>query len=103
LLTEFLSDVRYEVTLFKRTVNGETRDSKNSGNEFLNELDSSAVLEVADDRSILNFYTDFCQSDLCSQVQNGKFMYEDGSHLSSVGSLLLEPKIKQSLDLLLNN
>ena len=100
---EFLSDVRYEVTLFKRTVNGETRDSKNSGNEFLNELDSSAVLEVADDRSILNFYTDFCQSDLCSQVQNGKFMYEDGSHLSSVGSLILEPKIKQSLDLLLNN
>ena len=99
---EFSSDVRYEVTLLTRTVKGEQR-SGNSGNKFLNDLDATAVMEVFHDRSILNFYNEFCQVDRCAQVQNGKFMYEDGSHLSSVGSLILAPRIKQSLELLLNN
>jgi peptidoglycan/LPS O-acetylase OafA/YrhL len=94
---EFLLDVRYDVTLLKRSISLEKRDSKTSGNEFLNDLDSAAVMVVADERSSLNLYTEFCQSDLCSQVQNGKFMYEDGSHLSSVGSLAVTPMIKESL------
>jgi len=99
---EFMSDVRYEVTLLKRSISGEKRDSMRD-NEFLNDLDRSAVKDVTDDRSIMNLYSEFCNSDLCFQVQDGKFMYEDGSHLSSVGSLILEPKIKRSLDLLLDN
>ena len=94
---EFLSDVRYEVTLLKRTISVEKRDSRTSGNEFLNDLDSAAVMAVVDERSLLNLYAEFCQSDSCSQVQNGKFMYEDGSHLSSVGSLAVTPMIKESL------
>ena len=96
---EFSSDVRNVLTLFKRTVDGEER-SANFQNEFLNELDATAVMEVFDDRSILNLYNVFCLAGRCSQVQNGKLMYEDDSHLSSVGSLALIPQIKQSLLLL---
>ena len=96
---EFSSDVRNVLTLFKKTVDGEER-SANFQNEFLNELDATAVMEVFDDRSILNLYNTFCLAGRCSQVQNGKLMYEDETHLSSVGSLALIPRIKQSLLLL---
>ncbi len=98
---EFSSDVRYEVTLLKKKIRGEKRELMNSGNEFLNDLESSAVREVADERSILNLYPVFCQDDLCISVQKGKFMYEDGSHLSSVGSLAVTPQLEKSLSLLL--
>jgi peptidoglycan/LPS O-acetylase OafA/YrhL len=100
---EFASDVRYEVTILRQNVLGEDRSVLNSGNEFLNEMDTNAVMKVFDDRSILNFYRQFCTSDLCSQVKAGKFMYEDGSHLSSVGSMVVAPEVEQALRLLIQN
>jgi len=100
---EFASDVRYEVTILKPHVNGEDRTLLNRGNEFLNDMDTNAVMKVFDDRSILNLYRQFCTSDLCSQVKDGKFMYEDGSHLSSVGSLVIAPVLEQALSLLIQN
>ena len=100
---EFAADVRYEVTMLKQHVNGEDRTVLNRGNEFLNEMDTNAVMKVFDDRSILNLYRQFCTSDVCSQVKDGKFMYEDGSHLSSVGSLVIAPVLEQALSLLIQN
>ena len=97
---EFPLDFRSGLTLMNRTIIKVQRKS-NSGNEFLNDLEASAVMGVFSGRSILNFYSELCQSDLCSQVQNGKFMYEDGSHLSSVGSLAFTPLIVKSLSALL--
>ena len=98
---EFASDVRYEVTILKQHVNGEDRTLLNRGNEFLNRMDTNAVMKVFDDRSVLNLYSQFCTSVLCSQVIDGKFMYEDGSHLSSVGSMVMAPHIEQALRLLI--
>ena len=98
---EFASDVRYEVTILKQHVNGEDRTLLNRGNEFLNRMDANAVMKVFDDRSVLNLYSQFCTSVLCSQVIDGKFMYEDGSHLSSVGSMAMAPHIEQALRLLI--
>jgi len=98
---EFASDVRYEVTILKQHVNGEDRTVSNRENEFLNDMDTNAVMKVFDDRSILNLYTQFCNSDLCSQVKAGKFMYEDGSHLSSVGSMSVAPDIEQAIRMLI--
>jgi hypothetical protein len=100
---EFASDVRYEVTILKQHVVGEDRTVLNRGNEFLNEMDTKAVMRVFDDRSILNLYRQFCTSDLCSQVKDSKFMYEDGSHLSSVGSMVVAPEVEQALRLLIQN
>ena len=100
---EFVSDVRYEVTILNQHVIGEDRTMLNRGNEFLNEMDTTAVMKVFDNRSILNLYRQFCTSDLCSQVKDGKFMYEDGSHLSSVGSLVIAPVLEQALSLLIQN
>jgi hypothetical protein len=100
---EFAADVRYEVTMLKQHVIGEDRTVLNRGNEFLNEMDTNAVMKVFDDRSILNLYRQFCTSDVCSQVKDGKFMYEDGSHLSSVGSLVIAPVLEQALSLLIQN
>jgi peptidoglycan/LPS O-acetylase OafA/YrhL len=100
---EFASDVRYEVTILKQHVIGEDRTVLNRGNEFLNEMDTKAVMRVFDDRSILNLYRQFCTSDLCSQVKDSKFMYEDGSHLSSVGSMVVAPEVEQALRLLIQN
>jgi lysophospholipase L1-like esterase len=73
----------------------------NSGNEFLNEMDTNAVMKVFDDRSILNLYSQFCTLELCSQVKDGALMYEDGSHLSSVGSMFVAPALEQALSLLI--
>ena len=98
---EFASDVRYEVTILKQHVNGEDRTVLNRENEFLNEMDANAVMKVFDDRSILNLYRQFCTSGLCSQVKDGKFMYEDGSHLSSLGSMFIAPALEQALRLLI--
>jgi len=100
---EFASDVRYEVTIFKQHVNGEDRTLLNRGNEFLNGMETNAVMKVFDDRSILNLYRQFCTSGLCSQEKDGKFMYEDGSHLSSVGSMAVAPEVEQALRLLIQN
>jgi len=100
---EFASDVRYEVTILKPHVNGEDRTLLNRGNEFLNGMETNAVMKVFDDRSILNLYRQFCTSGFCSQVKNGKFMYEDGSHLSSVGSMAVAPEVEQALRLLFQN
>ena len=100
---EFASDVRYEVTILKKHVTGEDRTVLNRGNEFLNEMDTKAVMTVFDDRSILNLYRQFCTSVSCSQVKDGKFMYEDGSHLSSVGSMVVAPEVEQALRLLVQN
>jgi peptidoglycan/LPS O-acetylase OafA/YrhL len=98
---EFASDVRYEVTILKQHVLGENRSMLNSGNEFLNEMDTNAVMKVFDDRSILNLYSQFCTLELCSQVKDGALMYEDGSHLSSVGSMFVAPALEQALSLLI--
>ena len=100
---EFASDVRYEVTILKQHVIGEDRTVLNRGNEILNKMDTNAVMRVFDDRSILNLYSQFCTSDLCSQVRDGKFMYEDGSHLSSIGSMVVAPEVEQALRLLIQN
>ena len=100
---EFASDVRYEVTILKQHVNGEDRTLLNRGNEFLNGMETNAVMKVFDDRSVLNLYSQFCTSGLCSQVKDGKFMYEDGSHLSSVGSMAIAPALEQALSLLIQN
>ena len=100
---EFASDVRYEVTLLKQHFNGEDRTLLNRGNEFLNGMETNAVMKVFDDRSVLNLYRHFCTSGLCSQVKDGKFMYEDGSHLSSVGSMAVAPEVEQALRLLIQN
>jgi len=100
---EFASDVRYEVTILKKHVTGEDRTVLNRGNEFLNEMDTKAVMTVFDDHSILNLYRQFCTSVSCSQVKDGKFMYEDGSHLSSVGSMVVAPEVEQALRLLVQN
>ena len=69
----------------------------NRENEILNRMDTNAVIKVFDDRSILNLYSQLCNANLCSQVKNGKFMYEDGSHLSSVGSMVLVPEIEGAI------
>ncbi len=100
---EFAADVRYEVTILNQHVIGEDRTMLNRENEFLNEMDTTAVMKVFDDRSILNLYRQFCTSDLCSQVKDGKFMYEDSSHLSSVGSMFVAPALEQALRLLIQN
>ena len=100
---EFASDVRYEVTILKQHATGEDRKVLNRGNEFLNHMDKNAVMKVFDDRSVLNLYRQFCTSDLCSQVKDGKFMYEDGSHLSSLGSMFVAPALEQALRLLIQN
>ena len=100
---EFASDVRYEETILTQHVIGEDRTVLNRGNEFLNRMDTNAVMKVFDDRSILNLYRKFCTSDLCSQVKDGKFMYEDGSHLSSLGSMVVSPEVEQALRLLIQN
>jgi peptidoglycan/LPS O-acetylase OafA/YrhL len=97
---EFSSDVRNVLTLFHRTVDGEER-SASFQNEFLNDLDATAVMEVFDERSILNLYGAFCSADRCSQVQNEKLMYEDETHLSSVGSMFIAPALEQALRLLI--
>ena len=100
---EFASDVRYEVTILKQHVIGEDRTLLNRGNEFLNRMDTNAVMKVFDDRSVLNLHSQFCTSVLCSQVIDGKFMYEDGSHLSSLGSMVVSPEVEQALRLLIQN
>ena len=97
---EFSSDVRNVLTLLERTVDGEERSS-NYQNEFLNDLDAAAVIEVFDEHSILNLYGAFCSADRCSQVQNQRLMYEDDSHLSSAGSMFIAPALEQALRLLL--
>jgi hypothetical protein len=98
---EFASDVRYEVTILKQHVNGEDRILLNRGNEFLNRMETNAVVKVFDYRSVLNLHSQFCTSVSCSQVIDGKFMYEDGSHLSSVGSMFVAPALEQALSLLI--
>ena len=75
----------------------------NRENEILNRMDTNAVMKVFDNRSILNLYSQLCNANLCSQVKNGKFMYEDGSHLSSLGSLAIAPALEQALRLLIQN
>jgi len=98
---EFASDVRYEVAILKQHVISEDRNVLNRENNFLNEMDTDAVMKVFDDRSVLNLYKQFCTSDLCSQVKDRKFMYEDGSHLSSLGSMFIAPALEQALRLLI--
>ena len=100
---EFTSDVRYEVSILKQPVNGEDQIVLNRGNEFLNQMDKNAVKKVFDDRSVLNLYRQFCTSDLCSRVIDGKFMYEDSTHLSSLGSMFIAPALEQALKLLVQN
>ena len=92
--------MRNVLTLLERTVDGEERSS-NFQNEFLNDLDAAAVIEVFDEHSILNLYGAFCSADRCSQVQNQRLMYEDDSHLSSAGSMFIAPALEQALRLLI--
>ena len=75
----------------------------NRGNEFLNEMDKNAVMKVFKDRSVLNLYGQFCNSDLCTYVKDSKFLYEDNKHLSSLGSMFIAPALEQALRLLIQN
>ena len=59
-------------------------------------MDANGVLQVFYGRSVLNLYSQFCNANLCSQLQIGKLMYEDGSHLSSVGSMVLVPNLERN-------
>jgi peptidoglycan/LPS O-acetylase OafA/YrhL len=98
---EFTSDIRYEVSILKQNVDGEDQSVLNRGNVFLNEMETDAVMKVFDYRSVLNLDRQFCESDLCSRVINGKFMYEDKTHLSSAGSMFIAPALEQALRLLI--
>jgi SGNH domain (fused to AT3 domains) len=98
---EFASDVRYQVTMMNQKVIGEDRNVLNRKNEFLNEMDTNAVMKVFDGRSVLNLFTRFCNSSQCSQVIDGKFLYEDGTHLSTIGSMFIVPELEQALRLLI--
>ena len=98
---EFTSDIRYEVSILKQNVNGEDQSVLNRGNVLLNEMETDAVMKVFDYRSVLNLDRQFCESDLCSRVINGKFMYEDKTHLSSAGSMFIAPALEQALRLLI--
>ena len=100
---ELTFDLRYNVTILKQHVIGEDRTVVDRDNKFLNEMETNAVMKILDNRSILNLDRQICSSDLCSQVKDGKFMYEDSSHLSSVGSMVMAPDIEQALRLLIQN
>ena len=100
---ELAFDLRYNVTILKQHVIGEDRTVVDRDNKFLNEMETNAVMKILDNRSILNLDRQICSSDLCSQVKDGKFMYEDSSHLSSVGSMVMAPDIEQALRLLIQN
>jgi hypothetical protein len=98
---ELAFDLRYNVTILKQHVIGEDRTVVDRDNKFLNEMETNAVMKILDSRSILNLDRQICSSDLCSQVKDGKFMYEDSSHLSSVGSMFVAPALEQALSLLI--
>jgi len=98
---EFTADVRYEVTILKPHAVSENLTILNRENDFLNMMDTNAVVKVFDNHSVLNLNRLFCSADLCSQVKDGNFMYEDVSHLSSVGSMFIAPALEQAIRILI--
>ena len=99
---ESLFDIRYDVSLLRRNKFMELRKN-NRDNEFLNLMELRALNKVPGKHAAINLYSEMCDYIKCVVEKDIGMLYEDSSHLSSVGSIYMASKIEEVLKRLLQN
>ena len=75
----------------------------NRDNEFLNLMELRALNKVPGKHAAINLYSEMCDYIKCVVEKDIGMLYEDSSHLSSVGSIYMASKIEEVLKRLLQN
>jgi peptidoglycan/LPS O-acetylase OafA/YrhL len=101
-LPESQFDVRYDASLLRRNRFMELRIN-NRDNEFLNLMELRALNKVPGKHGAINLYSEICDYLKCVVEKDVGMLYEDSSHLSSIGSLYMAPKLEYELGRIARN
>ncbi len=95
-------DVRYDASLLRRNKFQERRVN-NRANEFLNLMELKALNKVPGRHAAIELYSELCDEIKCVVEKDVGMLYEDSSHLSSLGSLHMAPKLRFELGRIVQN
>ena len=95
-------DIRYEASLLHQKRFKERRVN-NRDNEFLNLMEKRALNKVGGKYAVIDLYPELCDDTNCVVEKEVGMLYEDSSHLSSIGSMYMAPKLEYQLGRIAQN
>ena len=95
-------DIRYEASLLHQKRFKERRVN-NRDNEFLNLMEKRALNKVGGKYAVIDLYPELCDDTNCVVEKEVGMLYEDSSHLSSIGSMYMARKLEYQLGRIAQN
>ena len=95
-------DIRYEASLLHQKRFKERRVN-NRDNEFLNLMEKRALNKVRGKYAVIDLYPELCDDTNCVVEKEVGMLYEDSSHLSSIGSMYMARKLEYQLGRIAQN
>ena len=95
-------DIRYEASLLHQKRFKERRVN-NRDNEFLNLIEKRALNKVRGKYAVIDLYPELCDDTNCVVEKEVGMLYEDSSHLSSIGSMYMARKLEYQLGRIAQN
>ena len=95
-------DIRYEASLLHQKRFKERRVN-NRDNEFLNLMERRALNKVRGKYAVIDLYPELCDDTNCVVEKEVGMLYEDSSHLSSIGSMYMARKLEYQLGRIAQN
>jgi peptidoglycan/LPS O-acetylase OafA/YrhL len=95
-------DIRYEASLLHQKRFKERRVN-NRDNEFLNLMEKRALNKVPGKYAVIDLYPELCDDTNCVVEKEVGMLYEDSSHLSSIGSMYMARKLEYQLGRIAQN
>ena len=75
----------------------------NRDNEFLNLMERRALNKVRGKYAVIDLYPELCDDTNCVVEKEVGMLYEDSSHLSSIGSMYMARKLEYQLGRIAQN
>jgi len=98
---QFSNDIRCDVGLFNPTIGSEEKSVVAAKTQSINDIEIASISSSQRRISIANFSKVFCDEVKCSLVVDGVLAYEDPSHLSAAGSLIVATTLRDAMAVLL--
>jgi peptidoglycan/LPS O-acetylase OafA/YrhL len=93
----FAYDLRYDLSLLWPNTVKESRSVVVSRRESINAIEQYATAGFDFVRPVVSFTDQFCNASICDPKIDGKFMLEDGDHLSVDGSIYVSDVLERAL------
>ncbi len=100
-MPQFFVDIRYDVGFLNRRVGFEEKSVVLARTQSINDIEISSISPSQRGTSIVNVSEVFCGDAKCSQIVDGVLAYEEFAHLSSAGSLIVAPSLRDAMAVLL--